>query len=75
MTEALEEPQDEFQRELAALLNRWNMETLCDTPDFILARYLQSCLVAFSVAVNQRSGWYGRYDEPGQGLDTPVPGC
>lgn len=50
---------DEFEKRLAALLNEFSMENTSDTPDFILARYLVSCLGAFSVGVIDRSNWYG----------------
>jgi hypothetical protein len=35
-------------------------ENESNTPDFILADYLVSCLAAFDRAVNQRERWYGR---------------
>ena len=49
----------EFRKKLEALLNAESKENGSDTPDFILAGYLDSCLRAFDQAVNSRSGWYG----------------
>ncbi len=45
----------EFQRELAALLNKHGLERPSDTQDFVLAEYLTQCLVAYNIAVCQRS--------------------
>ena len=56
----------EFEKELEVLINKYSIENDSDTPDFILARYVVSCLGAFSAATTRREKWYGR--EP-----TPVP--
>ncbi len=47
-----------FEKELRDLLNRTSQENDSDTPDFILARYLCSCLHAFNRAVLDRTAWY-----------------
>jgi hypothetical protein len=39
---------------------RASAENGSNTPDFILAQYLTSCLAAFDEAVNAREKWYGR---------------
>ena len=49
-----------FETELRELINRHNKEAASNTPDFILAQYLEACLVAFSTATQQREMWYGR---------------
>ena len=46
-----------FESELIELINRYNIEDESNTPDFILANYLLSCLNAFRVAVCGRDGW------------------
>lgn len=56
--------ESEFVKELRALLNRQSMENGCNTPDFILAEYLDRCLMAFGLAVNARETWYGREPKP-----------
>jgi hypothetical protein len=43
-----------FQERLSNLLNEESMENGSDTPDFVLAQYLVSCLEAFNVAVRER---------------------
>lgn len=53
-----------FYQELKELINRFNMENGSDTPDFVLARYLKSCLDAFDLAYSQRSSWYQNTSEP-----------
>ena len=52
-----------FRRELSQLINEFSLEGESNTPDFILADYLNSCLEAFDKAVRQREKWHGR---PGQ---------
>lgn len=67
-TEGATEPKPEaygFEKELAALINRYSRENGSNTPDFILASFLADALEAYDVAVRQRGEWYGRHDEPG----------
>jgi hypothetical protein len=47
-----------FERKLASLLNSESMEVGSDTPDFILADFLSSCLKAFDKATNSRISWF-----------------
>ena len=47
-------------------LNAVSAENGSNTPDFILAEYLISCLAAYERAVNARERWYGRMPMPGQ---------
>ncbi len=55
---------DEFAKGLEKLINAYSMENASNTPDFILAGYLNSCLLAFETAVQQRETWYGRNSQP-----------
>lgn len=50
----------DFFIELGELINKHSMESASDTPDFILAQYLSSCLLAWNQATMQRETWYGR---------------
>lgn len=59
-----------LRKEIEELLNRHSMENVCDTPDFILAHYLDDCLRAYQTATLQREDWYGRKKEPAV-LDGP----
>ena len=56
---------DTFQNELEALINRYSRENDSNTPDFILAQYVENCLANFDRAVQQRETWYGRDARPG----------
>lgn len=47
-----------FMRELSALLNKYSKETNSNTPDFILANYLERCLLAWSLTIRERDQWY-----------------
>lgn len=58
--------------DLAAVLNKHNMENGSNTPDFVLADYLIECLVAFDRFTKKRERWYGHqhnvfcdHDSPG----------
>ena len=64
--------ESQFEKELAELVNKYSKENDSDTPDFILARYLNAVLDNFNAAVKDREQWYGRipklYD-----IDVPFP--
>jgi hypothetical protein len=49
----------EFQQKLESLINETSQENASDTPDWILAEYLNHCLDAFNVAVTHREQYYG----------------
>ena len=49
---------EEFRRELQALVNRYSLENMCNTPDFILAAVMSSALWSFAEAVRRRDAWY-----------------
>jgi len=46
-----------FKKELMSLINAHSKETDSDTPDYILADYLVSCLEAFNKTTNARDLW------------------
>jgi len=52
--------ENEFLLELKSLLNRFSKENVSDTPDFILASYIEHCLQAYNNATNAREKFYGR---------------
>jgi len=53
------EPTD-FVSQLKNLINCHSKENGSDTPDFILAEYLNTCLEAYNLALVAREQWYGR---------------
>lgn len=50
----------DFRKKLEHLLNAECKDNKSNTPDFILADYLISCLDAFDQGINAREIWYGR---------------
>ena len=54
----------DFREALTDLINQCSMENRSNTPDFILAEYLEVCLLAFDTAVQQREAWHGRDSRP-----------
>jgi hypothetical protein len=57
---------DAFLIDMQSLINRHSLENESDTPDFLLAAYLQRCLVLFGDIVRMRDTWYGqaRHGQP-----------
>lgn len=47
----------EFQRELQSLINKHSLENGSDTPDFILASFLENVLVDWNHATRTRDRW------------------
>jgi hypothetical protein len=56
-----------LRHEIQQAVNRVSAENGSNTPDFILADYLASCLAAFDRAVQARERWYGRDPTAGPG--------
>lgn len=48
-----------FRDELTFLINKHSMENASDTPDFILANYISSCLDLYASTVRSRDKWFG----------------
>lgn len=46
----MNEREEAFKRELAALVNSYNYDGEFETPDFVLAEYVVTCLRAFNLA-------------------------
>jgi len=53
-----------FEKELSALINQHSQENASNTPDYILANFLNGCLSAFNETVQMRETWYGRDATP-----------
>lgn len=45
---------DEFFVELTSLINKYSLENDSNTADYILAKYMITCLEAFNQGVNRR---------------------
>jgi len=63
----------ELEIKLKELLNCESEENQSDTPDWILAWYMLSCLDAFNRAVREREAWYGKLDNGGCALNPISP--
>jgi hypothetical protein len=53
-------PLMEFEQKLKSLINKYSMENLSGTPDFILAEFMAHCLKTFNLVTRAREHWYGR---------------
>ena len=51
----------QLRTDIETALNRNNAEGGSDTPDFILAEYLVTCLEAFDKTLHARSDWYNHH--------------
>ena len=59
-----------FLEELTSLINRYSMENGSNTPDFLLAEFLDCQLRTWDQYVTRRERWYGREESP---LNTGKP--
>lgn len=59
-------------RDIAAVLNLRSRENASNTPDYILAEYMVTCLDAFEAASNARQRWYGVAHVPGKVLKATI---
>lgn len=50
----MKDRRENFRKELESLINRYSMEELSNTPDFILAEYLEKCMDTFNSCINWR---------------------
>ena len=55
---------NELREKIETAINQECAENESNTPDFILADYLISCLEAFDIATKRRDKWYGVHLEP-----------
>jgi len=57
----------ELRKEIEEAINRHSAENGSNTPDWILAEFLEDCLDAFDGAVIARERWHGRpIERPGE---------
>ena len=58
-----------FRKELENLINKHSKENGSDTPDFVLASYLENCLDSFDKATKQREEWYDKEYIPNKEIE------
>lgn len=63
------DPDGIFIEKLTELINKFSKENGSNTPDYILAEYLNGCLETFNKTVMRRSEWYGFRDRIGYNVD------
>lgn len=56
---APKENEMDFRRELQDLINKHSMENDSNTPDFLLAEYIEGCMNTFAKVMKARDAWYG----------------
>ena len=49
-----------FEQKLTDIINGHSMENGSNTPDFLLAEYMVSCLELFNRTTAKRDKWYGK---------------
>lgn len=49
-----------FRNELGALINKYSKDNESNTPDFILARFIEGCLTAYTQTVFAREKWFDK---------------
>ena len=47
-----------FKKELTSLINKYSRENASNTPDFILAEYMNDCLETFERIIVRREEWH-----------------
>jgi hypothetical protein len=58
----------DFQKELEFIINKYSLESLSNTPDFILAEFLRGCLTAFNKAMFDRDTYNtGNFERSNKG--------
>lgn len=64
-------PVSGFEKELTQLLNKHSQENGSNTPDFVLASYLQCCLDNWNLHTRERDRWWGNRSVLGVANEVP----
>ena len=62
---------ESFEKELASLINKHGRENGSNTPDFLLAEYLDGCLNLWNSTSTKRENWYKKSLYPGMQNEKP----
>lgn len=49
-----------LEKELESLMNKYNIDVITDTPDFILAKYLMYNLRNYFITKSDTESWFGK---------------
>jgi hypothetical protein len=55
-----------FKEELSNLINKHSLENNSDTSDYLLAQYLDNCLINYEETVTMRDNWHSKDKQPGE---------
>ncbi len=61
LQDAIERPS--FQQALKNLLNTYSKENENNTPDYVLAEYLESCLDNYNATIKKRNEWFNSFNK------------
>ena len=56
----IKENEQKLQKEIETLMNKYNIDTITDTPDFILAEYLMNNLRNYLITKSNVEQWFGK---------------
>ena len=56
----------EFKKELTSLLNRHGWDNACETPDHILADYVEKCLCNYCSTISRNIAWHSSWKRLGE---------
>lgn len=56
-----------FKKELTSLLNRYGWDNACETPDHILADYVERCMTNLCSTMGKTIAWHSRWKRLGGG--------
>lgn len=59
----------EFKKELTSLLNRHGWDDACETPDHILADYVEKCLCNYCSTISRNIAWHTGWKRLGEEVE------
>ena len=59
---------DDFRNALADLINKYKLDKGSNTPDYILAEYLNDCLIAYENIIYAREKWFEDHPDVVKGI-------
>lgn len=64
------EETEDFKKELTSLLNRYSWDNACETPDHILADYVENCLKNLCSTMALDIAWHNGWERLGDEINT-----
>lgn len=56
----VEKTDEKLKEELTNLMNNYSIDTIADTPDYVLGEYLLMCLYNYLIAKNKTDNFFGK---------------